>query len=514
MLFRRLLLLCLLLTAACEALNPPTATPTPTATFTPSPTPTATLTPSLTPTPSDTPTATLTPSLTPTPTNTDTPTPIPTPTNTPGPVANFTYDNWGNLSLPGDLTARLRSPYIAFVNTNDRQGAVNPATPRPGNNIETLYYVPATNSAARVPILELESRTGTDIYVAPSGTAIAYLRLDGALDEIGLYIADLQVGLTARVLQIRSLVQRGFFSEPNWSPDGSRLALALATGYDIDIYAITREGSPELLVSHGSYDWSPVWSPDGRYVMFLSDRARCPSWIPGQPATCDGTGTPPPTSGNIYMLEVETGVVTQLSDQWVTETPNWINPRQIAYAVGDPALGDATRRIFTTDIVTLETFEIVLDSGDAPIKLSEAWAGTGRQVLFQNAGATSEIVLASIDGRVLGRLPDLTFTRYGMAADWSPDGSRLAIGGNNGQCPYGVIVYDGGLGQIARGNPPPSMCEPTFSPDGRYLAFTGVNPNIDGREDIYIANPNGFSVVNMTGSLRGTIDMLGWVGGG
>jgi Tol biopolymer transport system component len=77
-----------------------------------------------------------------------------------------------------------------------------------------------------------------------------------------------------------------------------------------------------------------------------------------------------------------------------------------------------------------------------------------------------------------------------------------------------VVVTDAQLGSIARGSPPPSMCDPRFAPDGRWIAFTGVIPNRDGRVDVYAANNNGFGAVNLTGSLLGTIDMLGWVGGG
>jgi hypothetical protein len=40
-----------------------------------------------------------------------------------------------------------------------------------------------------------------------------------------------------------------------------------------------------------------------------------------------------------------------------------------------------------------------------------------------------------------------------------------------------------------------------------------VNPRIDGRVDVYIANQNGFGAVNITSSLRGSIQLLGWVGG-
>jgi Tol biopolymer transport system component len=57
------------------------------------------------------------------------------------------------------------------------------------------------------------------------------------------------------------------------------------------------------------------------------------------------------------------------------------------------------------------------------------------------------------------------------------------------------------------------MCDPTYSPDGAWLAFTGVNPQVDGRVDVYVANTNGTGAVNLTGGLRGTILLLGWFGG-
>jgi Tol biopolymer transport system component len=57
------------------------------------------------------------------------------------------------------------------------------------------------------------------------------------------------------------------------------------------------------------------------------------------------------------------------------------------------------------------------------------------------------------------------------------------------------------------------MCDPRYSPDSRWLAFTGVTPRVDGRVDVFVGNANGLSTVNLTGSLRGQIEMLGWVGG-
>ncbi|MFN3491195.1 MAG: TolB family protein, partial [Anaerolineales bacterium] len=84
-----------------------------------------------------------------------------------------------------------------------------------------------------------------------------------------LYILDVGVGISGRVLPINTLVQRGFFSVPSWSPDGTQLAIALATAYDIDIFTVGRDGSNwRNLTNNGSYDLWPSWSPDGRFLAF------------------------------------------------------------------------------------------------------------------------------------------------------------------------------------------------------------------------------------------------------
>lgn len=512
---RNFLILLILTCVGCSALNPPpTETPIPTepptATPLPSETPTQTPvppteTPSLTPSPTETPTETPIP---------PTETPIPTPSSTPGVTYGFAIENSSSLNLPTGFLSQLQSPLVAFINTNNRTGSN--ATPQPGNEIETLYFVPPTNSAGRVEILQLDASTGNQIFIAPSGNAIAYLRPEGTNSTAGLYLADLTIGsgFTARILPLRSLTQRGIYSPPSWAPDGSRVALTIPTAYDLDIFAVGREGSnPTNLAPGGSYDFWPVWSPDGANVAFVSDRAVCPTWIPGEPGTCDGTETPAPNGGNVFVLNLATMEIRQLSEQWVTEPPRWANPRTVVYASGDPLLGEPERALWTADIVSGETRQLVMQANDTPLKLSELWSPTGQQVIFQAAGTTSEIVLAQFNGVEIGRISDLPFARYAMRAAWSPDGTRIAIGGVSGQCPYGVIVLNESLGNVARSQPPPTMCDPRYSPDSRWLAFTGVTPRVDGRVDVFVGNANGLSTVNLTGSLRGQIEMLGWVGG-
>ncbi|MCB9453842.1 MAG: PD40 domain-containing protein [Anaerolineaceae bacterium] len=512
---RRFLYLLLFFSASCGALSaptpPPTNTPTNTPTVTQTPSPTLSPTPAL---PTSTPTNTSTP--TDTPTNTPTPTITPTPFNTPEPTIGFVFDNWQLADVPTDLARRLAdTSYVAFVNQNDRDGVGDVRTPQPATNVETLYYMPPTNSAGRVAILQLPSSSENEVYISASGTSIAYFLQDSGGQKTGLYVLDLETGIGGRILPVNSLVQRGRVSEPAWSPDGAQLAMALATGYDMDIFVINKDGTgPRNLTPDGAYEFWPVWSPDGRYIVFVSDRLLCPSWIPGDENACDANTQPAPNGGNVFVTEVATGQTTLLSDQWVTEPPRWLNNSIVTFASGDPTLGDPERTIWFADTTTGQAREVrLLDGSDGPIRLSEAWSPDGASVLYQSAGTTSELILANANGAALANNTALLFPRFGMVAAWSPDGTRVAIGGVNGQCPYGVTVLDTNLNFVARGTPPPSMCDPAYSPDGRFLVFTGVIPNVDGRVDVYIAGVNGFGAVNMTGGLRGTITLLGWVGG-
>ncbi len=494
-----------LLLAACAPVEP-TATPTP------SPTLTATLTgtPTHTPTPSATPTASPTATDTPTPTPTASDTPTPTPTGLP--TLSFAGDNWTMADVPAPLGEALDEPWVAFVNINDRDGVGDPRTPQPATNVETLYLV-SPRSGERVAVLQIPSTTDDHVYWAPTGDRVAYfLQNDPAAQTGGLYVFDLTIGVSSRLLRLDSLTQRGFLSPPQWSPDGRQIAIGLATAYDMDVYLMNADGTDlRSITPQPSFDWWPVWSPGGRFIAFVSDREACPSWEPG--AGCYEAYPNGPTGGGLYLYDTQTGDIRQLSSELISEPPYWVNDRLIAFGTGSFVRGDDFRYLWLADIMTGSASRHTLQGDAGTFYLVERWSPDGSRVAFQQAGGTSNLVLMDQAGAELGRLDRFNFARYAVHIIWSPDGSRIAVGGRSGQCPYGLTVLTGNFEIVSSANPPPTACDPAFSPDGVWLAYSGINPQIDGRLDLYIASPTGYGAVNETGSLRGQIRVLGWVGG-
>ncbi len=510
-----LYLMTFILLVGCNALSEPTPTPTNTPTETPLPTVTAT--PSLTPTATITPSATPSPIPTETPTATYTPSITPTASVTPQPTIGFSFDSWQRVEIPNSIRAGVTSPLVVYTNSNNQSTIGNIATPGAENRVQTLYAISPNSPLNRIQLLQMDASTGNQIYLSRNGKSLAYLQPTG--NNFGLYIISLENGYGGRVLPVTSLTQRGITSLPVWSPNGEQLALTLDTGYALDIFLYDRNGAGRTNVSNSpASDFYPTWSPDGRYLAFVSDRNTCPSWTPADAGFCDVLTQPAPVGGNVFVLNISDGTIRQVGEMTTTEPPRWVNNRLIAIAEGDISnilnpqrtlwLGDAERGTATPVLLNG-------DSASNTLYLSDVWSPDGSALVFQRiTPSTTSVVMMGANGTLVReRTEDLGFPRFGMSATWSPLNDRIAFGGLNGLCPYGVRVADRAFDWVATGNPPPSMCSPQFSADGQWLAFSGVNPRVDGRDDIYISTSNGFSAVNLTVDLRGQMQLIGWMGG-
>ncbi len=509
--------LLLILLSGCNAIAQPTPTPTVTATLTPSVTATNTATATVTPTPTLTATATQTPTATATATLTPSITPVPS--ITPQSMVPFRFDQLTRLDIPESIRDGIDNPTLIYTNNNAQVSIENSATAQPENTAEVIYYAPADNPAGRIPIITLDTTVNGQIFPAPDGNSLAFFKSGG--NAPGLYILNLTAGIPfgGRVSPLRNLVQRGLVSIPAWSPDGTQLAVVLDSGYDLDIFLYGVDGGGRTrLTASGAYDMWPAWSPDGTRLAFVSDRATCSSWRPGDPGACNPDTDTPPAGGTVHIYDLATGSVNQIADIYTTEAPRWINNRLLVIAGGDQNdLLNPERSLWRVNTAIDDVRRVALvgdTAGENALYLSDTWSPGGSAVLVQRVTSSdSQILLMSDTGQLIrSRGDDLNFPRFGLVADWNATGDRLALGGADGQCPYGVRVAEAStFDWIATGNSP-TMCSPTFSRDGSRLAFSGVTSDVDGRLDVYTANANGFGARNVTGDLQGSNTLIGWVG--
>ena len=183
----------------------------------------------------------LTPTPTPLPTPTPTPTPAPTPT--PGPLSWYKGD-------------------IAFL--SDRGGKVG------------LYVMPPGGGWVRhMPDEYMEEYKNLRVKerLAPGGKARVYAEGVGDNREVQLFIwrYDIPQSWGPR-RQLTDAPQPDY--DPVWSPTGEWIAfVSERTGND-EIWIVHPDGTGLKQLTHNTWEWDkhPSWSPDGKRIVFWSNR--------------------------------------------------------------------------------------------------------------------------------------------------------------------------------------------------------------------------------------------------
>jgi len=83
---------------------------------------------------------------------------------------------------------------------------------------------------------------------------------------------------------------------PSWSPDGSKLAIALRhDGFQLDIYVMNSDGSGLTNITNApdSDEEAPAWSPDGTKIVYTSEQVF--GGVPQRMVVMNADGTDPQT---------------------------------------------------------------------------------------------------------------------------------------------------------------------------------------------------------------------------
>jgi Tol biopolymer transport system component len=307
---------------------------------------------------------------------------------------------------------------------------------------------------------------------SPDGTRIVYGTDDahvlGRKKFSELWVVVVATGEKRRIFE-------GDAVQPSWSPHGLRIAFWKAFGEhggQRDISTIPAGGGPAVPVtSDPAVDWNPVWSPDGRSLLFSSDRSGTMNlWrVPIDERTGATLDAPEALSAP----SSSAALMSMSADGHSVGYTSFTTNQTIERVAFDPATGSVLGEPVTV-ISGSRLFEAPAASPD------------GHWLVFNNFGPQMEIFVSRADGSAMRQLTnDRARNRF---PQWSPDGSQIAFMSNrDGKNQIWSIKPDGsGLRRLTDSRTGAGLFA-AWSPDASKLAFHGMEPPDDTK--LFLIDP-------------------------
>jgi tricorn protease len=242
-----------------------------------------------------------------------------------------------------------------------------------------IWRFPADGRGEGEPLTDDGDTQRTGMYVSPDGRRIAHTDR-----ERRLWILDLEEGTNAVIDQARAMGHQGIV----WSPDGRALAFARPeTGMrrpQVVVYDVDEDEAHVLTSDRYESRW-PAFTPDGRWLFFLSDRNFVAT--PGAPWGDRNLGPMFDRRTRIYALALQPGNTFPLAPRTELTAENSENDDPTASAADDPpaiVFDGLADRLHEVPVAAGNYSGLV--AGDERLFLLERTGGDGPQPVLRTIG--------------------------------------------------------------------------------------------------------------------------------
>ena len=216
-------------------------------------------------------------------------------------------------------------------------------------------------------------------------------------------------------------------SMPAWSPDGKRIAFVSNRAGGYQVFVMNANGTDPTKVTAITGAYWPTWSPDGKRIAFLGD-------------------LPP----DIFVINTDGTGLTNLTN----------HPARDAWA---------------------------------------DWSPDGQKIAFaSDRDGPGDIYVMNADGTGLVRLTVNAATHprgWSMDPAWSPDGGKIAFASDRDGNPEIYVMKADGTNPVRLTFDPGEDGSPSWSPDGKKIAF---HRRVLGHRQVFVMNADGSHPTRLT----------------
>lgn len=164
--------------------------------------------------------------------------------------------------------------------------------------------------------------------------------------------------------------------EPEWSPDGTRIAFARSTGNGYRIFTIRPNGTGLAAVTAGGFDRAPTWSPDGTRIAFVR-------------------------SGKLLIVNADGSGQAQVPVAGYLSSPKW-SPNGAMFAFTRANAKTGATDIFAAPVAGGAAHQ--LTKTPALSERFPSWSPDGTRIAFQLRAYGGDIYVMNANGAAVTRL--------------------------------------------------------------------------------------------------------------